>query len=122
MFSTSIRSVLSASIVVAALALTVPAQVQAAPNNGHGIVYHPSDCGRGYVRSYGAGGRWSGSACGRWLSQVGFYRVWDAMDRNHNYTAYDLQRLCIAVVPYDNAGCSDWDKGLFTGGGSGSPK
>ena len=97
MFSTSIRSVLSASIAVAALALTVPAQVQAAPNNGHGIVYHPSDCGKGNVRQYGAGGRWAGSACGRWVAIVGWDDIWDAMDRNrnHNWTYSELHHLCL---------------------------
>ena len=92
MFSTSIRFVLSASIAVAALALTVPAQVQAAPNNGHGIVYHPSDCGKGNVRQYGAGGRWAGSACGSWVAMLWYPGVWEAMSRGHNYT-YD--ELCI---------------------------
>ena len=92
MFSTSIRSVLSASIAVAALALTVPAQVQAAPNNGYGIVYHVSDCGRGNVRQYGAGGRWAGSACGSWVAMLWYPGVWEAMSRGHNYT-YD--ELCI---------------------------
>ena len=92
MFSTSIRFVLSASIAVAALALTVPAQVQAAPNNGYGIVYHKSNCGKGNVRQYGAGGRWAGSACGSWVAMLWYPGVWEAMSRGHNYT-YD--ELCI---------------------------
>ena len=39
-----------------------------ADNNGDGIVYHRSDCGYPNVRSYGAGGRWGGSGCDRWVS------------------------------------------------------
>lgn len=96
MFSTSIRFVLSASIAVAALALTVPAQVQAAPNNGYGIVYHVSDCGRGNVRQYGAGGRWAGSACGSWVAMLWYPGVWEAM-WDHNYTYDELCALAEGV-------------------------
>ena len=38
-----------------------------ADDNGDGLVYHRSDCGYPNVRFYGAGGRWRGSICGRWL-------------------------------------------------------
>jgi len=41
----------------------------AADNNGHGLVYHRSDCSPGWVRVYGDGGRWDGSVCGQWLSE-----------------------------------------------------
>ena len=93
MFSTSIRFVLSASIAVAALALTVPAHVQAAPNTGHGVVYHRSDCGHPNVRSYGGGGRWPGSACGRWLEYWTLAGIWwDG--RDHNYTYHEAVQAC----------------------------
>ena len=108
MFSTSIRSVLSASIAVAALALTVPAQVQAAPNNGHGIVYHPSDCGKGNVRQYGAGGRWAGSACASWVAPLWYPGVWDAMNRNHNYTYDELCTLAQTVKGWNVCLTEQW--------------
>jgi len=38
-----------------------------ADNNGNGIVYHHSNCGRGNARFYGSGGAWPGSACGAWI-------------------------------------------------------
>lgn len=37
-----------------------------APNNGWGVVYNRSDCGKGNVRWYSFGGRSPGSACSDW--------------------------------------------------------
>ena len=55
----------------------------AADNNGHGFVYHRSDCSPGWVRVYGDGGRWDGSACGQWLSEFAM-QVIHTTDYNFN--------------------------------------
>jgi hypothetical protein len=55
----------------------------AADNNGHGLVYHRSDCSPGYVRVYGDGGRMDGTACGQWLSEFAM-EVIHTTDYNFN--------------------------------------
>jgi len=56
----------------------------AAENNGHGLVYHRSDCGENNVRMYGNGGRWDGSACGAWLFTKFHTQVVHSTDYNFN--------------------------------------
>jgi hypothetical protein len=48
---------------------STPTTENFAAKNGNDIVYHRSDCGRGFVRMYGNGGDWPGSVCGAWLHQ-----------------------------------------------------
>ena len=60
-------------------------KVQAAPNNGSGIVYHRSDCGEKYTRYYGGGGRMSGSKCGEWIAINGCMLKVIRAEGNHNW-------------------------------------
>ena len=57
----------------------------AADNNGHGFVYHRSDCSPGYVRVYGDGGRGDGNffGCGQFLSEFAI-EVIHTTDYNFN--------------------------------------
>ena len=57
----------------------------AADNNGHGFVYHRSDCSPGYVRVYGDGGRGDGNffGCGQFLSEFAM-EVIHTTDYNFN--------------------------------------
>ena len=57
----------------------------AADNNGHGVVYHRSDCSPGYVRVYGDGGRGDGNffGCGQFLSEFAM-EVIHTTDYNFN--------------------------------------
>ena len=95
MISTMKTALISAVLLVGVAAALLPGQAQAAPRNGDGVVYHPSDCGRWNVRFYGYGGDGNGSACGYWLRGELLGALWNSGDRNHNYTQneiYDLMR------------------------------
>ena len=72
-----------ALVVLLSLAFTANTAV-AAPNNGHGLVYHHSDCGEDYVRVYGDGGRMAGSICGTWLFTKFHTQVVHSTDYNFN--------------------------------------
>jgi hypothetical protein len=76
-------------LAVGAVLTTIPVSAEAADNNGHGIVYHRSDCGNPNVRFYGDGGEWSGSTCGRWLDPILLMFVWS---QDWNWSACDLAR------------------------------
>ena len=61
-----------------------PQPAAAAGQNGHGIVYHRSDCGYPNVRFYGNGGDWSGSTCDVWLDGTQAKCVWAGEYSNYN--------------------------------------
>ena len=88
--------IVSGLIALGAIASFVPVQAQAADNNGWGIVYHPSDCSRPYLRMYGNGDRWSGSTCGMWIDWQLAQAVWVSVrdqGYDHNYTLNEASQL-----------------------------
>ena len=90
----SIKKTMKASLVViAGLATLGLQQVQAAPKNGDGLVYHRSDCSPGHVRVYGGGGDFRGSTCGQWLAPEMIKVIWRG-NGNHNWR-YDEIWDCI---------------------------
>jgi len=93
-------------LVGAAATMMMPVQAQAAPNNGAGIVYHPSDCGRWNIRYYGSGGADGGSACGYWVRGELLGVLWNRGDRNHNYTHNELESLLEQVRGEERA--AEW--------------
>ena len=87
MLSSIKKVVLAGLIAGGAVATLSPVQAIAAPNNGGGVVYHKSDCGKWNVRFYGGGGSMSGSTCGYWLDPNLLRFIWS---RDHNWSACDL--------------------------------
>lgn len=84
----SIKTAMIAGVLaVGAVLTTIPVSAEAAGQNGHGIVYHRSDCGNPNVRFYGNGGEFSGSTCGRWLDPTLLMFVWS---QDWNWSACDL--------------------------------
>jgi hypothetical protein len=82
--------VIAGMLSIGAYATLIPTQAHAAPNNGGGIVFHRSDCSAYNVRFYGGGGRYSGSTCGYWISELERTIIW-AQDWNWSYC--DLARV-----------------------------
>lgn len=97
-FKTAMLSIFLSAGIMATLASL---QVQAAGKNGDGIVYHRSDCSPGFVRMYGGGGDWSGSACGKWLSPLAIKTVWNA---DHNWRIDEIDDCATYVRDYLTVG------------------
>ena len=90
----SIKTAMIAGVLAVGAALTlVPVSAEAAPRNGYGLVYPPSDCSAYQVRVYAWGGDASGSACGYWLDEWRRDTLWNYGDRNHNYTNREICEL-----------------------------